>query len=157
MENGRKDLGIKVYAELFECNLVPSDVESLRAKMRKSVELGSMTVLSENFVPFVPYGISGHLTLAESHLNISTWPEFRYMDIDMHSCGVRANPDEALAYLISEFKPSDAIVDRRYTGVFDQNQTRKDLYLPSRDSKVKTFTLREYLQFVESLRAGMRV
>ena len=45
------------------------------------------------FHEFNPFGISGVVVIAESHLSIHTWPEYRYAAVDIFSCGDVLQPE----------------------------------------------------------------
>ena len=49
-------------------------------------------------------GITGVIVLAESHINIHTWPEVRFAALDIFMCG-KTNPVAAIPILESAFKP----------------------------------------------------
>tara|TARA_B100000575_G_C22851175_1_gene498041 strand:+ start:273 stop:731 length:459 start_codon:yes stop_codon:yes gene_type:complete len=49
-------------------------------------------------------GITGVTVLAESHINIHTWPEVRFAALDIFMCG-KTNPVAAIPILESAFKP----------------------------------------------------
>lgn len=45
-----------------------------------------LLVLHHHFHNFSPHGLTGFLMLSTSHLSIHTWPEHRYIAIDLFSC-----------------------------------------------------------------------
>ena len=45
-----------------------------------------LIVLHHHFHNFSPHGLTGFLLLSASHLSIHTWPEHRYIAIDLFSC-----------------------------------------------------------------------
>lgn len=47
-------------------------------------------------------GITGIAFLAESHISIHTWPEFKYVAIDLFVCGI-SNPYNAIPILNKAF------------------------------------------------------
>ena len=49
-------------------------------------------------------GITGVIVLAESHINIHTWPELEFAALDIFMCG-KTNPVAAIPVLESAFKP----------------------------------------------------
>lgn len=49
-------------------------------------------------------GITGVIVLAESHINIHTWPEVRFAALDIFMCG-KTNPVAAIPVLENAFKP----------------------------------------------------
>jgi len=153
MVNNWGYLGIKIGAELYECGDISDDLELIRYEMVYAADLANMNVVGKNFHKFFPQGLSGHLTLAESHMDVSTWPEHRFAEIDIRSCGDNAGPDRAMMHLINIFRPSEGLVERRYTGVFDRKRTPSGLYLPpSEHPRTVIYPLNDYIDFVESSR-----
>ena len=49
-------------------------------------------------------GITGVIVLAESHINIHTWPEVGFAALDIFMCG-KTNPVAAIPVLETAFKP----------------------------------------------------
>jgi S-adenosylmethionine decarboxylase proenzyme len=45
-----------------------------------------LLILHQHFHSFSPHGLTGYLLLSASHLSIHTWPEHRYLAIDLFSC-----------------------------------------------------------------------
>jgi S-adenosylmethionine decarboxylase len=64
------------------------------------VELLGATQLGETFHKFSPQGVTGVVSIAESHLCIHTWPEYRYAAVDVFTCGDSFNPMTAADYII---------------------------------------------------------
>ncbi len=153
MVNNWGYLGIKIDADLYGCRVVPDDLELIKRGMLSAANLANMNVVGEDFHKFHPQGLSGHLTLAESHMDVSIWPEYRFAEIDIRSCGDNAEPDRAMIHLINIFQPSEGWVERRYTGIFDQKRTPSGLYLPpSEHPRTVTYSLNDYIAFVDSSR-----
>ncbi len=48
---------------------------------------------------FNPYGVSGAVIIAESHLTIHTWPEYGYAAVDLFTCGNSVDPWIGFEYL----------------------------------------------------------
>lgn len=78
------------------------EVQSLRAVggLRQAVDealaAAGATVLGAAYHQFEPEGASGTVLLAESHLSFHTWPEKRYMAMDVFSCGISFRPEVAV-------------------------------------------------------------
>ena len=66
------------------------------------------------FHKFAPWGISGVVVIAESHLAIHIWPENRYAAIDVFTCGENVQMDVASEFLKREFGAKRSI-QRRFT------------------------------------------
>ncbi len=62
------------------------------------------TIIDVSFHEFNPFGISGMVVIAESHLSIHTWPEYAYAAVDIFTCGDTIKPEIAAQYLIARFE-----------------------------------------------------
>lgn len=62
------------------------------------------TIIDVSFHEFNPFGISGMVVIAESHLSIHTWPEYAYAAVDIFTCGDVIKPEVAAHYLIQQFE-----------------------------------------------------
>jgi S-adenosylmethionine decarboxylase len=99
-ETTASPLGRHILAEFYDCDPVALDgADSIRAVMEKAAEMAGATVISSHFHAFSPQGVSGVVIIAESHITIHTWPEKRYAAVDIFTCGVKIQPDRAVAYL----------------------------------------------------------
>ena len=83
-EDGR--LGTHLLLELFDCAALPNHKEDLEHTMVQVAGLAGATVVTSSFHKFSPYGLSGVVVLAESHLAIHTWPERKTACVDLFSC-----------------------------------------------------------------------
>lgn len=94
-------LGKHYILELYECDSeICNDVEGLKEIMLEAVNRAKATLVKSYFHQFSPYGISGTIVIAESHFNVHTWPEHRFMAIDLFTCGDSLQADLAKDYLI---------------------------------------------------------
>ena len=62
------------------------------------------TIVDVSFHEFNPFGVSGMVVIAESHLSIHTWPEYGYAAVDIFTCGDVIKPETAAQYLIEKFE-----------------------------------------------------
>ena len=51
------------------------------------------------FKQFEPWGVSGVIIIAESHISIHTWPEHGLASVDYFSCSEEPKIDLAIQYL----------------------------------------------------------
>ena len=88
--------------ELKICNEeVLDDLNYLKDCLNEAAVQSGATVVGETFYHFSPYGVSGVVNIAESHIAIHTWPEYRYAAVDVFTCGDDVDPEKA-ARLITE-------------------------------------------------------
>jgi S-adenosylmethionine decarboxylase len=86
--------------------------------MVEAAKRAEATIIDVVFHEFNPFGISGVVVIAESHLSIHTWPEHRYAAVDIFSCGETLKPAEAANYLVEQFGASRASCVEVKRGVF---------------------------------------
>ena len=114
-------LGRHLLLELFDC--APDAIDSLEAVKGVLVEaarLAQATIVDIVFHEFNPFGISGVVVIAESHLAIHTWPEYRYAAVDIFSCGEMLKPEVAANYLVEQFAAERTSVVEMQRGMFLQ-------------------------------------
>jgi len=112
-----KALGRHILLDLYNCESESlNNVETLEKILEKSAREAKATILQKSFHKFNPHGISGFILIAESHLSIHVWPEYRYAAIDIYTCGNKALPEKAMEVLIAELKPKSFSVIKHDRG-----------------------------------------
>jgi len=97
-------LGRHLLLELFDCDVeVLNSLEAVKTALVEAARRSRATIVDVVFHEFNPFGISGVVVVAESHLSIHTWPEHRYAAVDIFSCGAMLQPEKAAAYLVEQF------------------------------------------------------
>lgn len=98
-------LGRHVLLELHGCNPETlKKVDIMRDIMVGAARACGATIVDVVFHEFNPFGVSGVVVIAESHLSIHTWPEHRYAAVDIFTCGDTLKPEEAIDYIVSKFR-----------------------------------------------------
>ena len=101
-------LGQHVLLELRDCNVEKlDDLSFLRHTMLQAAEETGATIIGEIFHQFSPYGVTGVIAIAESHLCIHTWPEHAYAAVDIFTCGAAFNPTEAARMIVAALESAD--------------------------------------------------
>ncbi len=98
-------LGRHLLVELHGCH--PDSlkkVDVVRDILVGAARACGATIVDVAFHEFNPFGVSGVVVIAESHLSIHTWPEYRYAAVDIFTCGEAIKPDRAVAYIASRFR-----------------------------------------------------
>ena len=114
-----ESLGRHLLLELYDCSSeVLDSLESVKTAMVEAAKRAGATIIDVVFHEFNPFGISGVVVIAESHLSIHTWPEYRYAAVDIFSCGDTLKPAEAASYLVEQFGASRASCVEVKRGVF---------------------------------------
>jgi S-adenosylmethionine decarboxylase len=97
-------LGRHLLLELFDCDPdAINNLEAVKGALVEAARLAKATIVDVVFHEFNPFGISGVVVIAESHLSIHTWPEYRYAAVDIFSCGDTLEPEIAASYLVEQF------------------------------------------------------
>jgi len=93
-------LGHHLLIELHGCDLECLDsVPEVERILTEAADLAGATIVNSAFHHFSPYGVTGVLVIAESHIAAHTWPEYGYAAIDCFTCGDQSIL-EALEHLI---------------------------------------------------------
>lgn len=99
-------LGRHILAEYYSCDISAlNNITLLENCMRDAVEASGATIIDSKFHQFSPYGVSGVIVIAESHMAIHTWPEYGYAAIDFFTCGDRVDPWKAFDHMNHTLKP----------------------------------------------------
>ena len=96
-------LGTHIIAEFVDCASCGS-IETLEPALRAAATAAKATVLDIKTHRFEPEGISGIVLLAESHISIHAWPEYKYVAVDAYTCG-NSDPYRAIEELKKYIKP----------------------------------------------------
>jgi len=112
-------LGRHLLLELFDCDSDSiNNLEAVKSSLIEAAKRAQATIVDVVFHEFNPFGISGVVVIAESHLSIHTWPEYRYAAVDVFSCGEVLQPEIAVNYLVEQFGAERASVVEMQRGVF---------------------------------------
>ena len=109
-----------VLIDLYECDqerLVHEDL--IREGMLRAAELMGAEVMCDSFHTFSPWGVSGTVTIAESHLAIHTWPEYNFAAITFETCGNQMDHKKAYEYLIRFFGAQQPKITYQKRGFMD--------------------------------------
>ena len=125
-----RSLGKHLLAELFGCNTeIINNVELVEEHMKTSATLSGATIVQSVFHTFSPYGVSGVVIVAESHLAVHTWPEHDYAAVDFFSCG-NLDCETAISNLRLRFCAERFKMKKIERGVLEELTRRKeDFYI----------------------------
>ena len=122
-------LGTHLLIDLRACSVESiRDLEYVKDSLVQAAKEASATIVDVSFHEFNPFGISGMVVIAESHLSIHTWPEYGYAAVDIFTCGDLIKPEIAASYLIERFKsqnPSVVEMKRGIISPFDMKLPHK--------------------------------
>lgn len=130
-------LGRHLLVEYYDCDVdVLDSVEEIRDAMVKAAELSGATVINDTFHHFSPFGVSGVVVIAESHLAIHTWPEHKFAAVDLFTCGDEVDPWIGFNYLKNVLKSKYFTVMEMRRGLLDAKEG-KLLFKPVSDTEQK--------------------
>ena len=116
---GLNALGRHLLIELFDCDPdVINNLEAVKGALVEAARRAQATIVDVVFREFNPFGISGVVVIAESHLSIHTWPEYRYAAVDIFSCGDVLQPEVAASYLVEQFAAERTSIVEMQRGLF---------------------------------------
>lgn len=117
-----KELGRHIIVEFYDCDPVALNDEGLiHSEMVEAAKVAGATIVGDVFHRFSPHGVSGAVVIAESHLSIHTWPEYRYAALDLFTCGCSVDPWKAFAYLKNVMKAQTTSQTELKRGLFPMN------------------------------------
>ena len=111
-------LGTHLLVELRDCNpKIIKDLNKVKNALVSAAKEAKATIIDISFHEFSPFGISGMVVIAESHLSIHTWPEYGYAAVDIFTCGDLIKPEVAASFLIREFESKSPSVVELKRGI----------------------------------------
>mgnify|MGYP000067764750 CR=1 FL=1 len=88
----------------------------LKKVLEEAVEAAGATLLHIHIHQFTPFGgLSGTAILAESHINVHTWPERNFAAFDVFMCG-KAQPEKVEQVIADAFHPERIEVELHLRG-----------------------------------------
>ncbi len=124
-------LGRQILVEFYDCDPELLKDEKYIAKvMVGACQIGMASVVTHTFHSFSPFGVSGVVVIAESHVAIHTWPEYAYAAVDIFTCGETIEPWKLFQHLKHSLKSQHASNMELKRGLFDLGE-QKLLHKPS--------------------------
>ncbi len=104
-------IGEHYLIELIGCEpQIIASAEAVQPVILEAAQNGKATTLDHAFHQFNPFGMSGVLLLAESHISIHTWPERGVACVDVFTCGDTMEPMEIVRTLKERLKATEVQV-----------------------------------------------
>jgi S-adenosylmethionine decarboxylase proenzyme len=123
-------LGRQILVEFYQCNSdILKNVEKIEDSMLTACSLARATIVRHTFHEFSPFGVSGVVVIAESHVAIHTWPEYNYAAVDIFTCGETIDPWVIFKYLEKQFESRHSSNMELKRGMFEVGD-RKLLHKP---------------------------
>lgn len=127
-------LGKQILVEFYDCDQAKiNDVTYIENSLITATEASNATIISHNFHKFSPYGVSGVVVIAESHVAIHTWPEYNYAAVDIFTCGDTIEPWTIQEKLKEYFDSQNVSSMEMKRGLFKVPRGQKLLFKPSQE------------------------
>lgn len=121
MESKLFTLGRHLLAEFYECEPnILNNISLIEKVMTDAALVAGATIVQKNFHHFSPYGVSGVVVIAESHLAIHTWPEYGYAAVDLFTCGESVDPVVSYDYLREHLLAGTAFYSELKRGLLNE-------------------------------------
>ncbi len=127
-------LGRQILVEYYDCDQSKiNDVSYIENSLIQATKASHATIISHNFHKFSPYGVSGVVVIAESHVAIHTWPEYNYAAVDIFTCGDTIDPWIIQERLKEYFESGNVSSMEMKRGLFKVPKGQKLLFKPSQE------------------------
>jgi len=99
-----RSLGKHWLVDFYQCSELPTECSQLESILVAAAEKAGANVVQTCFHQFSPYGLSGVVVIAESHLAAHTWPEHRGLCVDIFSCSDKIDAELAIEFIAEQVK-----------------------------------------------------
>jgi S-adenosylmethionine decarboxylase len=124
-------LGRQILVEYYGCNhQFLNDVAKVEDTLRRAAQKANATIIRSTFHHFSPFGVSGVVVIAESHISIHTWPEYGYAAVDIFTCGETIEPWDAFKVIEQELGATNTSSIEMKRGIFDMPEGQKLCHKP---------------------------
>ena len=99
-----------ILAELYDCPEVIHDATALAEAAKRAAQSVGATIVGEYEVRYVPHGLTIAIFLGESHIVLTTWPEFRLLLVDILLCNPEMDPRRVIEQIKLAVCPDGTMV-----------------------------------------------
>ncbi len=92
-------LGRHLVADFHGCTADLNDPGLVMETLEQACQVARATVVERSGHHFSPYGVTAVVVIAESHLAVHTWPEYRYAAVDLFTCGTSVDTWKAFEFV----------------------------------------------------------
>jgi len=99
-------VGRHIIAELYGVRPeLISREEVVRSIVEEVVDKAGLTKVGSVYKQFNPHGVTGIVLIAESHISVHTWPEYKLVNLDIFTCGDKGKVEKAFKLFLEKFQP----------------------------------------------------
>ena len=95
-----------VIIHMHNCEMVLNKLASLNDVLENVIVNSKLNEVSRIVHKYQPHGLTIVSILEESHILISTWPEFNYAFVEILLCSDENSIEDIANFIIDAFKPS---------------------------------------------------
>ena len=99
-----------ILAELYDCPDIIHDGDALAEAAKRAAQSVGATIVGEYEVRYVPHGLTIAVFLGESHIVLTTWPEFRLLLVDILLCNPEMDPRKVVEEIKQQICPQGQMV-----------------------------------------------
>jgi S-adenosylmethionine decarboxylase len=103
-------LMIQVLADIYDCPDLINDAELLAEAAKTAARAVGATIVGEYEVRYVPHGLTIAVFLGESHIVLTTWPEYRLLLVDILLCNPEMDPQKVIALIKQAVSPEGKMI-----------------------------------------------
>lgn len=149
-----KITGTHYIIDLFGCNSKQiNSSRFLKKVMSQSIEGTDIVLMNSAFHTFDPQGVTGFFLLSTSHLSVHSWPEHKYISIDIYSCSDEKTTRIVVNEVLRRIEHKKAVVklvDRTYN-LIPKVHTRRALNMPVyRDNSIQVIAIDKRIEHITS-------
>lgn len=96
----------ELLVDLYRCKGNLNDAKFLVAVLEEAAQKMGSTVIKTIYHEFSPTGTTVILILAETHMSIHTWPEYKYAALDVFVCSEEIDPEVGWQIVRAALKPA---------------------------------------------------
>lgn len=119
-------LGRHLVADFHDCTADLNDPRFVMETLEKACKVANATIVERSGHHFSPYGVTAVVIIAESHLAVHTWPEYRYAAVDLFTCGDSVDPWKAFEVVKRAFGANRVEVQEIRRGIIPSEEEAEE-------------------------------
>lgn len=99
----------QLIADLYGCNSTINDPALCETLLRDAAEAVGATIVNESMTSYPEHGLTAIAVLAESHIMLTTWPEYDYAALDVLLCNPDMDIEVVLEKVVAALEPAKGV------------------------------------------------